>query len=70
MERRPTSRKNNATRSTDISQLRTKTAKDDPVIIEINTSAHGVDDRLGLLKNLFLHEMGVASLKIFGMELY
>ena len=38
-------------------EVGTKATKGDEMLVEVDTTTHGVDDRLGLLVNLLLHEV-------------
>lgn len=49
--------KNDAAAAADSSNVLAQTTKSDHLVLDIETTTHGVDDRLRLLENLLLHEM-------------
>jgi hypothetical protein len=52
-------------------QVRLQSSQGDNPVIEVDTSTHGVDDRLGLLINLLLHkvvELTLHDLSKFDLE--
>jgi hypothetical protein len=52
-------------------QVRLQSSQGDNPVIEVDTSTHGVDDRLGLLVNLLLHkvvELTLHDLSKFDLE--
>lgn len=51
------SNEDDTTASSDGCNVRAETTKGDGLVLEIQTTSHGVDNRLGLLENLLLHEV-------------
>lgn len=47
-------------------QVRLETTESDRVSVKVDSTSHSVDDRFGLLVNLFLHEMVVLTLHDLG----
>lgn len=63
---RTASTKDNSPATTDDRQVRAETTQSDDVLVKVDTTTHGVDDRLGLLVDLLLHEVVELALHDLG----